>query len=200
MPRSAIFLVLFSLAAVPARADWYITPFAGITFGTSTNFLDLDQAATSIKFTFGGQVTMLGPGVMGLEGDVSMVPGFFQRTSIPGELGRPLVLKSRVTTLTGNVVVAAPLRLGYGLRPYGSIGPGLMRASAKDTADAVSFDRNMFALSAGGGLIGLITDKRGLRFDVRYFRNIRTVGTGALGTTRASLGFWRGTVGVIVKR
>jgi hypothetical protein len=121
-----------------------------------------------------------------------MVPGFFQREG-------GLVLTSRVTTLMGNVIVAAPLSLGYGLRPYGVIGPGLMRAVADDAAGAFPFARNLFALSAGGGLIGLITDERGLRFDLRYFRNIRTVGEGSLDDTRVSLSFWRGTVGVIVK-
>jgi opacity protein-like surface antigen len=192
--RAALFLVLFSAAAGPARADWYATPFAGLTFGTGTNFVDLDQATDKIKFAFGGTVTLLGPGILGVEGDFSMMPGFFQRGP------DSLIVHSRVTTLMGNVVVAMPLSVTqYSLRPYASGGAGLMRSAASDKVDLVTFSRNLFGMNAGGGVIGLISDKRGVRFDLRYFRNVKTVGEGSLSTSRASLSFWRASAGVILK-
>lgn len=203
MLRAALLVTVFSAASVPAYADWYATPFAGATFGTSTNFVDIDQAARSLKFVFGGGATLLGPGVIGVDGEFSLVPGFFQRDDQNRDpVTDPccLVVKSRVTTLMGNVVVAAPEKVtGYGLRPYALAGAGLMRATASDLFDAVPFERNLFAINVGGGLIGPLSDKRAVRFDLRYFRNIRTVGEGSLRGTRPVLGFWRGSVGLMFK-
>jgi opacity protein-like surface antigen len=123
-----------------------------------------------------------------------------------GDFGRvnrganSLVLKSNVTTLMGNVVVAVPLSVsGYGLRPFASAGSGLMRATTRDLADVVSFHRNLFALNVGGGVIGPLSDKRAVRFDVRYFRNIRTVGEGGLIENRPSLSFWCASAGFMFK-
>lgn len=191
--RVGLVLLWCLMAAAPVYADWYATPFIGVTFGAVSDFVALSNETGKKKLTFGGSVMQLGSGVLGIEGDFSRTNGFFEPGLIPA-------LKSNVTTLMGNVVIAVPLRVtGYGLRPYASGGPGLMRASQSEPVEVVTFHRNLFALNLGGGFIGLVSDKRGVRFDLRYFRNIRTVGEGSLTENRPTLGFWRGSVGVIFK-
>jgi hypothetical protein len=99
----------------------------------------------------------------------------------------------------GNVVTAVPLSVsGYWLRPYALAGGGLMRATVTDKLDE-GFKRNLFAIDVGGGAIGLITNDSGLRFDIRYFRSVRTAGEGSFSGTRPSLAFWRASVGAIFK-
>jgi opacity protein-like surface antigen len=202
---SSLLLLLVTVFATPARADWHVTPFLGATFGTNTNaqgpqslalgFVDLERATDEAKFTYGGAVTLLGPGVFGLEGEFCMTPGFFE-----GNDTHQLILSSRVWTVMGNLVVAAPLRwTHYSLRPYATGGVGLIRATAHDQIDVVPIDRSLFGYNAGGGVIGFFDDKRGLRLDLRYVRNIRTDGQGSLGASTVAISYWRGTAGLILK-
>src|SRR5690242_16004878 len=97
---------------VPATsyAEWQFTPFAGLTFGGSTTFVDNDFQAGKPKCNFRGRALWLGE-VVGVEGDLGYTPGYFS--------GGDLVQSSHVTTFTGNVVVALPKRIAeYTLRPY----------------------------------------------------------------------------------
>ena len=97
-----------------AAAEWQIKPFLGITFAGSTTFVDPEQAAGGPNIIFGGSGLLLGQ-VVGIEADVAFAPGFFDA----GDLD--LVTGSRVTTLTGNIVLAMPRRLTeYTLRPLTS--------------------------------------------------------------------------------
>ena len=94
-----------------ASAEWHLRPAVGFTFGGATTFLDLDRAVGDLNPAFGASGVLLGE-IVGVEGDLGFAPGFFQ--SGPNSL----VLKSGVTTLTGNLVVALPRRVAqYSLRP-----------------------------------------------------------------------------------
>ena len=56
------------------------------------------------------------------------MPGFFQNSS-----GTGLVIGSRVTTLTGSVIVALPLSVTHeSLRPYAVGGLGVLHATSED--------------------------------------------------------------------
>ena len=73
--------------------------------------------------------------VFGVDIDLADAPGFFESGD------RHLVLGGRVTTVTGNVVIAAPRRLTeYSLRPYFVGGAGLMRVCT-DRAQSLRRDR-----------------------------------------------------------
>src|SRR5690242_6869497 len=116
-------LALFALAlAAPASAaDNQVRGFFGATFSGGTTFVDLEKAAGRPNPVFGGSLVTVGE-VVGVELDIADAPGFFQAGS------QHLVLSSRVTTVTGNIVVAAPRRLTeYALRPYFVGGAGVMR-------------------------------------------------------------------------
>ena len=112
MTRYAAFvrILLFSLflscaPSATANADFLFTPFLGSTFGGDTTLLDLDVGAASAKhWTFGGSAAWLSDQIFGVEADFAMTPGFFENST-----GTGLVVSSRVTTLTGNVIAAFPL-------------------------------------------------------------------------------------------
>src|SRR5690349_9149873 len=138
--RLSVALLLLCIPATPARADWLITPFLATTFAPETSFLVFDDEQGR-KLTFGGSVVLLGGGILGIEGDVGHTPGFFE-----GDDPQGLVLSSRVTTFSGNLIVAAPLALTReSLRPYLVAGLGLMQARSKNVADLFPVDRNLLS-------------------------------------------------------
>src|SRR4051794_16653728 len=102
-------------------AEKQIRPFIGVTFGGGTTLLDPEKASGKAKPAIGVSAVVLGE-IFGVEADVAHAPGFFQSGD------SRLVLSSSITTITGNLMVAAPHRLTeYALRPYLVGGAGMMR-------------------------------------------------------------------------
>jgi hypothetical protein len=125
MPRRLAVALLLCLCApaAEARADWLITPFIGTSLAGETTFLVLEEGAGS-RMTLGVSVALLSAGILGVEGEVGHTPKFLE-----GDDPLGLVLSSRVTTLSGNVLLAAPLALTReSLRPYLVGGLGLLQA------------------------------------------------------------------------
>ncbi len=186
--------VLLCATSANASADFLLTPFLGTTFAGSSSLLDLDVGATSAKhWTFGGSASWLSDNILGIEADFGTTPGFFQNSS-----GTGLVTSSRVTTLSGNVLAALPLSLTReSLRPYVTGGIGLIRASAEDLI-GLNESGNWVGLQLGAGAIGFLSNRTGVRFDLR---NIRTFvrDTTLRGERTSKLSFWRFTVGVTVR-
>ena len=193
--RLAVALLVFLWAPpATASADWLITPFLGTSFAWETTFLIFEEGAGR-RITLGASVSLLGDGIFGLEAEVGHTPRFFEGNDALG-----LVLTSRVTTVSGSVIVAAPLALTReSLRPLLVGGLGLMQARSKHAAGLFPVDENLLAVNIGVGAIGFVTERSGLRFDVRRFRAI--TGTSAPlarpGTSRLS--FWRATAGVTIR-
>jgi hypothetical protein len=192
----SLLLILLLTSARTARADWYLTPFVGVTFASHASLgsdsSNREGAIEDKKLSYAGSGLWLGGGILGLEGEFSLVPGFFQDPSIS------LYSTSHVWTLAGNVVVAAPLRLtGLSLRPYASGGPALIRARAEGLDSAFGFDRHRPGLNVGGGVIGLLSEKRGVRFDLRYFRTIERLNS--VSESTITVDYWRMNFGVILK-
>jgi hypothetical protein len=197
------------IAAWPARAaaEWQFAPFVGWTFAGGTNLFDPENGATQRHWNFGGTVRLVGPGILGLEGLFVYMPGFFQRSelsaldpTVPPGTG---INSSRSLALMGNIVLTTPGGFNrYGLRPFVSGGFGLMHAFHDDRIFA-PLRRNLVGYNAGGGAVGLLTDRVGVRFDLRYFRTVPGQEpdntTPTLGV-RVSLHYWTATVGVVFKR
>ncbi|HEY5618128.1 MAG TPA: hypothetical protein VIK60_09285 [Vicinamibacterales bacterium] len=187
--------LVFVLAAPPtARADWLITPFAGGSFAPETTLLIFEEGAGR-KFTLGASIALLSDGLLGVEAEVGHTPGFFQ-----GDDPLGLVLTSRVTTLTGNVILAVPLALTReSLRPYVVGGLGLLQAKSKHAAGLFPLDQNLLGVNFGGGAIGFVTDRTGLRFDLRHIK----AASGADGPLArpgiSRLSFWRATIGIVIR-
>ena len=100
---------------------------------------------------------------------MASAPGFFELAD-----GRPAIVSSNFTTVTGSLIVTAPLGLTReSLRPYVVGGLGLMHVGIGDRLNFVPVDRNLLGLNLGGGAIGMLNDRAGIRFDLRHVRSIR---------------------------
>jgi len=196
-------VLLMCVQAAEARADFLITPYLGSEFAGSTTILgDLDTGASSKHWTFGGSTAWLSDRILGVEADFALVPGFLQNSG-----GGGLVTGSRVTTLTGSVIAALPLSVTRdSLRPYIVGGLGLIHASAEDAAKSCALAEtpgfacpgDWLGLQLGAGAIGLITNRAGVRFDLRHMRALSR-DTTLRGEGTSTLSFWRATVGVTLR-
>jgi hypothetical protein len=193
--RTLLFCLVFAGSLpVSASADWFLTPFYGVTFGRQTSLVDLEGATGTTKQVFGGSVSWVGDGIVGVEGDVAYAPSYFQR----GE--GVLVVDSSLTTVMGSVVVTTPLSwTRESLRPYVVGGVGWMRASTNDTLSALPVNDNLWALDVGGGVMGFFNDRTGVRFELRYFSSLgEPQGAASFGSARLSQ--WRASVGLVLRR
>ena len=172
---SAFLILTFSPIA---SAEWQFTPFIGYTFKATSTFVDFDLdetrfATDQTRFNFGGAVTLIGESPFGLEAYYVHTPGFFDPKQ-QFNIVLPFVLESQTYAVMGNLVLATPRSWNrYGLRPSLSGGIGLMHASEQDQLQVIRYRVNLLGMNVGGGAVGFVSDHVGLRFDLRYFRNIK---------------------------
>jgi hypothetical protein len=206
--RATRVLVLCGLliAVRPARVDaeWQFAPFVGFTFGGDTN-LNL-TAVTSRHWDFGGAVRLVGAGPIGLESLFVYTPGIFETPRSDPFSDTPpsnAITKSHSFALMGNVVLTTPRAWNeYGLRPYISGGLGVLRVSHNDVAFPAR--ATLPAYNVGGGAVGFLTNKVGLRFDLRFFRTLPPGEKPGEMTVidegdHVRLHYWTGTIGVVFK-
>lgn len=195
--------ILHAGAPVSAHADWLLAPFLGLTFQGETTLLDNESAAGKAHWSFGGVVSLVGAGPIGAEGLILYTPGFFQQDNPPliGGVPPPDVIESRALAIMGNVVLTTPRKWNeYGLRPFVSGGIGLLRASAKDSFDLLPVNANLLGYNVGGGAIGFLTERTGLRFELRYFSNLKPSDSPeAIAIGRVQLSYWNANVGVVLR-
>jgi hypothetical protein len=189
-------VLLFSVPAT-ARAEWQLTPFLGLTFKGNTTLIDHEQAADKVHWTFGGTVALMGAGPVGVEGVVAYTPGFFQQDITP----IVDIVDSHTLAIMGNVVLTTPRSWNeYGLRPFVSGGIGLLHATATDAFEFTPVNTNLLGYNVGGGAVGFLNDRVGLRFDLRYFSNLKPSDDPELSVTgRVHLSYWTSSVGVVLK-
>jgi opacity protein-like surface antigen len=183
------------LAAAPARADWFVTPFIGGNFGGATNqpLFGKTEAMTS-PLTFGVTGGWTGGGWFGVEGDVAYAPEFFDSDN-------GFVTTRSITTVMANARVALPLGGKDGrFRPYASGGAGFLRPSLAEAGGGASVEGNKFAWNAGGGVTGFLNNHVGITGDIRYVRAMdKDEVPNVFGVQFDGLDFWRGVAGVTLK-
>jgi hypothetical protein len=175
-------------------ADRQIRPFIGATFGGGTTFVDPENAIGDPNLAIGVGAMFLGE-VFGAEAEIADAPGFF-------ESDKNLVRGSRVTTLNGNVVVAAPHRLTeYALRPYVVGGGGLMSVRTTTAFGVFDVSKIMPAFDVGVGVVGFLTNTVGVCWDLRRFQSIGggATGNGGISFGDERLSFWRATMAVAIR-
>jgi hypothetical protein len=191
--KALVVSVLFSvIAPAAARADGMIIPFMGVNFGGHTQS-ELSDALDAKRFNWGVSFAYMGGGVFGLEGDIGRSPDFFGKTDIGG---------SSVLTATANLLLGIPLggQTGFGVRPYGVVGFGVIRSQVDNFSDILSFDNSKAAWNFGGGVMIFFASHVGIRGDLRYFRTIGDVDLSNLGIhENHALDFARGSAGLILR-
>lgn len=194
-------MLLLGGAPSAAHAEWQLTPLFGFTFkGDTTLSGESDEFLTSpandVHWNFGGSVALIGSWPIGVEAIFLSTPGFLERDEAV-----QVLLSSRTTALMGNLVLATPRSWNeYGLRPFVSGGFGLLRTSAEDILDLWEEPVNLLGFNVGGGAVGFITERTGLRFDLRYFRHVRSAEP-VLGVSigRIELSYWNAAVGFVIR-
>jgi hypothetical protein len=183
-------LVTILLTPVSARADTLLIPFFGVNFGGDSG-KKFSEAFDTSQYNWGASITFMGGGVFGFEGDFGYSPDFYGKTDVGG---------SDVLTATGNLVIGIPFggQQGFGIRPYGVVGAGLLKSQSDFGTGVAEIDENDLTWSAGGGVLLFFGTHAGLRFDIRYFQtfdDLEILGVpiaqspGKVDFTRTSLGF-----------
>ena len=183
-------LVAITLAPLPARADTLLIPFFGVNFGGDSGKA-VSDAFDSSQFNWGVSTAFMGGGVFGVEGDLGFSPDFYGKSDVGG---------SNVFTATGSLIIGIPFggQQGFGIRPYGLAGAGLLSSKSDFGTGVAEIDENNVTWSAGGGILMFFGTRAGIRFDVRYFRtfdDLEILGVpiaespGKIDFTRSSLGF-----------
>jgi hypothetical protein len=185
---AALAAAVITLAPTPARADGFFIPFFGVNFGGDSG-KEFSEAFDTSQFNWGASLGWMGGGVFGFEGDFGYSPDFYGATEAGG---------SAAFTATGNLILGVPFggQQGFGVRPYGLIGAGVL--SSRSDFGAPEIDENNLTWSAGGGLMMFFGSNFGIRGDLRYFRtfdDLEILGipiaesSGKVDFTRGSLGF-----------
>jgi len=186
LARNVAMAAVVALLCAPAtaRAEGYVNPYIGTNFGNNSG---------NGRAAFGIGGGYMGAGIIGGEADLGYAPSFFGNQ---GEFGSNYVLD-----LMGNVIVGAPIggTHGWGVRPYGTIGVGLLRSqysvAANVPAGSVLVHSNDLGMNVGVGVMGFMNNHVGVRGDVRYFHNfddtsrINDINFGSMHFWRASFGF-----------
>jgi opacity protein-like surface antigen len=177
----AFALALTTLAAVPARADGYVSPFVGFNFGgDSANCAHL-TSCNEKRTNFGVSVGS-SSGILGVEEEFAYAPDFFGKT--PGG-------DNAVLTLMSNIVLVIP---AGPIQPYGIVGLGLIHAHAKLDTSSLSLSKNTLGYDIGAGLNIFLVHGVGIRGDVRHMHTLQDVTLGVF--NNAKLDFWRASAGV----
>lgn len=167
-----------------ARAEGYISPFAGVHFGN-------DQIEK--KPVYGVNAGWMGAGVIGGEIDFGWAPDAFGES-----------VDNHVLDLMANLIVGIPVggTRGPGIRPYVTGGLGLIQTVIGSGIDGIDdYDQKDFGFNLGAGAMGFFSDHVGLRGDVRYFRTIND-NDSSLDDLDLDLGnfdFWRASVGIVIR-
>lgn len=196
-------LALLVLPA-PAAAEWHFTPMLGVTFAKSTNLRDNALGVPERHRTYGLTISQFGEGVLAAEGLIALTPDFF-RGSDPAS--RDLVETNRVVAAMGNVVLTTPrLWTEYSLRPFVSGGVGLLHAVNRDPPELSllpDVDATAWGVNLGVGAIGFLSDRTGVRFELRYFDTLKRPDMPALTTIdgeAARLRYLTASVGLVFRR
>jgi hypothetical protein len=184
-------------APLQARADGFVSPWVGSAFGggdgvrNGISRSEIKNGQTTFGVTAGG----MGAGIIGGEVDFGYSPSFFGNKTDFGN--------NTVMNLMGNVIVGIPVggQHGAGIRPYFTIGAGLLRTQIDGgTLGNVSSSDNGLGWNAGAGVMGYFADHIGVRGDLRYMRGFNDTNLGfTTADNLSTLKFWRASVGVVLR-
>ena len=183
MSRWCVLVATAGVLCMPARAraDAYISPWAGVHFGNESVHAGLRS--------FGVSIGEAGNGPIGVETNLSFAPGFFDGGQSSYELD-----------FMAGVTVGPTLTLsGKSTRPYVVGEVGMIRTSIESNTIGGRFARTDFGVAAGVGVMHDVTERVRFRGDLRYLRSLNSdEGANSLGVDVGSFHFWRLAFGVVL--
>ena len=192
MKDSSRALLLVSLAigltigaATPARAQTFISPLIGYTFGGDSGCPSLSGCQEK-KLAGSVSIGTMGS-VFGIEQEVAYTPNFFG--DAPG-------LSSSVLTLMSHVMLVP--KVGP-VRPYVLAGIGLVKTHIDlTTASVLTTDNNHLGWDIGGGLMGFFGAHVGVRGDLRYVCSFKDLTVLGFTLPDSKLNYARASAGVVL--
>ena len=188
----ALGIMLLSVAAAPARADGFLTPFYGYNFGGDSSNCTSFSSCEDKHTNFGVSIGKMGA-VFGVEEDLSVAKDFFGK--VPG-------VENSVFTLMTNMLIG----VGAGpVQPYFLVGAGLIRPHSSFNVTSFDTKNNSLGWDMGAGVNGYFSRHVGVRGDVRRFKTLQDVNVPLLGNiasqifTQQKLEFWRASIGVSLR-
>ncbi|MEO8258706.1 MAG: outer membrane beta-barrel protein [Acidobacteriota bacterium] len=182
-------IMLLALAATPARADGFVTPFYGFNFGGDSSNCATFSSCDDKRANFGVSIGKMGP-VLGFEEDISFAKDFF---------GKVPNVDNSVFTLMSNVLIG----VGAGpVQPYVLAGAGLIRPHASSDLRKFDTKNNSLGYDLGAGVNGYVSRHVGIRGDIRRFHTLQDVDIPLLGDIATQifetrkLDFWRASFGI----
>ena len=174
-------------APTSARAEGYVSPWAGVQFGSN-----VDNGRGGFGVNAGG----MGAGIIGGEVGFGFSPSFF---GTKNDFGNNTVLD-----LMGNVIVGVPIggTRGAGFRPYFTGGLGLIRTQIDGgNVFNVASSGNHLGYNLGGGVMGFFSNHVGARGELRYLRTLNgdVINSNGLDLDLGGFHFWRVSGGVVIR-
>jgi Outer membrane protein beta-barrel domain len=188
----AIGFFLATLSPSVARADGLIMPFFGANFGGNAGE-SLGEATDAQKYNWGASFGWMGGGVFGVEADIGYSPDFYGKNDAGG---------SSTLSLMGNLLVGLPFggQQGFGVRPYGLVGLGILKSDLESFDELVGFDDKETVWDFGGGVLVFFGSHFGIRGDVRYFRTLTDIDFGPIDLAGDSaIDYTRGSLGLVLR-
>lgn len=187
--KALILTAVVAAVAAPtqARAEGYVSPWAGVGFGSNVE---------NGRGAFGVDAGGMGAGIIGGEVGFGYSPSFFGTKTDFGN--------NTVIGLMANLIVGVPIggTHGGGFRPFVTGGLGMIRTQIDGgTFTKVSSHNNMAGWNLGAGAMGFFSDHAGIRGDVRYNRGFEHLNTGVtrFDTDPSQFHYWRASFGVVIR-
>ena len=177
-------LVVLALPATAGAQSLWVSPFLGTTMGN-----DQTHKNATVGIAAGAMVYK---GWLGVEGELASAPDFFKQDGF--------LTDRRLLTAMGNVIVVVPQLKHEKFEVYGTGGLGLIRPHITEAGGFSKVEVNKLGFSVGGGVAGFFSKCVGVRGDVRYLRTLKDdVKSNAFGIDFGGFGFWRSSVGLVVR-
>ena len=186
---AALTAFLLAVAALPARAEGFFTPFYGYNFGGDSNCRSATNCEDK-RANFGVAFGTMGA-VFGFEEDIAFAKDFYG--SIPN-------VDNNVFTAMSNLLIG----VGRGpVQPYVLVGAGLIRTHTSLNPTQFNADGNSLGWDLGAGVKLYFSRHVGVRGDVRHLHAVQDLPlvTSVTGGVFANqkLDFWRASAGLALR-
>jgi opacity protein-like surface antigen len=191
-PRRTLALVaVFALGMAPsAAAQWAVTPYAGVNWGTAATFNDAALSYDDefkLSMNVGAALTWT-TGPWGVELDFGYLPSLFGDRKADDDFE---FASNRALTMMANGLFMPQVRV-LGMQPYAAGGIGVIVTHIEDEFEVFTLDSTNLAFNVGGGVRIPVGSRYSVRGDARYFRTIQEkLPEREVDVAIGSLEFWR---------